>query len=81
MVRIILMNFTLVAWMGLMLLNEDKDKVYCSRVFNLKISAYGKMYKCKIISGFQINGPDCSSINFYLMKSLKGLGQLIVESE
>lgn len=36
---------------------------------------------CKIISGFEINGPDCSSINFYLMKSLKGLGQLIVESE
>lgn len=27
MVRIILMNFTLVAWMGLMLLNEDKEKV------------------------------------------------------
>lgn len=44
MVRIISMNFTLVAWMGLMLLNEDKDKVYCSRVFHLKISAYRKKY-------------------------------------
>lgn len=43
-------------------------------------STYG-LYLCKIISGFEINGPDCSSINFYLMKSLKGLGQLIVESE
>lgn len=31
-------------------------------------------YLCKIILGFEINGLDCSSINFYLMKSLKGLG-------
>lgn len=44
MVRIILMNFILVVWMGFMLLNEDKDKVYCSRVFYFKINVYGKMY-------------------------------------
>lgn len=31
-------------------------------------------YLCKIILRNEINGLDCSSINFYLMKSLKGLG-------
>lgn len=83
MVRIILMNFTLVAWMGLMSLNEDKEKV--QSVLTLKLTPMEKcingLYLCKIISRNEINGPDCSSINFYLMKSLKGLGQLIVESE
>lgn len=37
------------------------------------------IYPCKIISGFERFGSD--NINFYLMKSLQGLGQPFVESK